>query len=81
MTKLETGIYLVFWHDVLQRVNKTSQKLQSYDIDLNTSIELLKSLRSYVESLRNNFNNYETLGKKNIGVRRVRPATKASTQT
>ena len=63
MSRLETGIYIVFWNTILQRVNATSLKLQSCNADLNTSIALLKSLRQYIESTRNDFQNYETLGK------------------
>ena len=43
--------------------NKISLKLQSCDLDFNTSISLLKSLKSFVESMCDNFDNYEVLGK------------------
>lgn len=65
--KLETNIYIVFWNDILKRINLTSLKLQSCNSDLNTSIALLKSLKSFIESLRDNFEKYEVLGKEKSG--------------
>lgn len=67
LTRLETGIYIAFWNDLLKRVNIVSKKLQSCDIDLNTSIALLKSLEHFFKSLREMFDHYETLGKKISG--------------
>ena len=63
MGKLETGIYIVFWHDILERVNKTSTKLQSCNSNLNTSIAVLKSVKLFIESWRESFDGYQTLGK------------------
>lgn len=45
---LETSIYLFFWSDILERVQTTSLKLQSYNSDLNTSVILSKSLKFFV---------------------------------
>ena len=63
MSRLETCLYIEFWNDILNAVNKISLKLQSCDSDLNTSIGLLITLKLYVESIRENFENYETVGK------------------
>ena len=48
----------------MSRVNTTSLQLQSVDSDLNTSVALLQSLKSFIESVRDDFSNYEILGKK-----------------
>lgn len=66
LIKLETGIYLAFLNELLERVNKTSIKLQSCDSDLNTSIALLKSLKSFIELFREKFDYYEAIGKKSL---------------
>lgn len=50
---LETVFMTIFWTNILERVNKTSKKLQSVDIDLITVVELYQSLIHYIESLRN----------------------------
>lgn len=39
-------------------------KLQSPETDLNTSVASIKSLKSYIENLRDNFDHYESLGQK-----------------
>ncbi|KAJ8685695.1 hypothetical protein QAD02_021488 [Eretmocerus hayati] len=67
MNKLETGVLLVFWNDILDRVNSTSLRLQSYNSDLNSSIILLISLCDYIESLRSRFEFYENRGKELVG--------------
>ena len=63
ISKLETGIYAIFWNDILQMVNRTSLKLQSPETDLNSSLELLKSLKSFIEMKRDDFEYYEEQGK------------------
>ena len=63
MIRLETGIYVHFWNDILQKMNNTSLKLQSPETDLNTSLALLKSLQVAIGGKRNDFNHYENLGK------------------
>ena len=43
--KLETGIYAVFWHGILGRVNATNHTLQDPKLDLNAAVAVLKSLK------------------------------------
>ena len=43
MEKLETIFLTIFWNDILERVNKTSNILQSKDVDILVAIDLLKS--------------------------------------
>ncbi|KAK6186835.1 hypothetical protein SNE40_006103 [Patella caerulea] len=62
MCKLETGFYVGFWATVLERFHRTSVSLQSQSTDLNTAVELLKSLRVFVESLRDRFDDFLTDG-------------------
>ena len=38
MNTLEIAIYTVFWHDILERVIKTSKFLQDPKLDLNTAV-------------------------------------------
>jgi hypothetical protein len=59
MCKLETGIYAVFWHDILNRVNGTSHMLQDPKLDLNTAVAAIKSLKKFVEQKRDCFDSYE----------------------
>ncbi|XP_068203587.1 uncharacterized protein [Palaemon carinicauda] len=48
MLKLETAIHVVFWHDILGRVDATSNTLQYPKLDLITAVAVLKSLESFV---------------------------------
>lgn len=61
----------IFWTNILDRVNKTSKKLQSIDIDLITVVELYQSLIHYVESLRNedSFKIFEDIAIKKSGIK------------
>ena len=56
MSRLETGILVVLWEQILQRFQMTSMSLQSSDQVLNTACSLYESLIGYVETLRNSFN-------------------------
>ena len=49
MCQLETGIYAVFWDEILNRANATSHVLQDPKLDLNTAVAAIKSLKSFVE--------------------------------
>jgi hypothetical protein len=55
MCKLETGFFACFWHAILDRLNSTSKKLQDDQLDLNTAVNLLKSLETFVKSLPDRF--------------------------
>ena len=55
MCKLETGIYAVFWCDILDRVNTTSHMLQDPKLVLNSAVAMLKSLKCVVREKRDAF--------------------------
>jgi hypothetical protein len=38
MLKMQTGLYAVFWNDILGQVNKTSETLQNPRLDVNTAV-------------------------------------------
>ncbi|XP_065658754.1 zinc finger MYM-type protein 1-like [Hydra vulgaris] len=56
---LETGIYMVFRNNFLERVDKTNKLLQDATLDLNTAISAIKSLKNFVQAKRDNFDQYE----------------------
>ena len=62
MCQLEMGIYTVFWNDILERVNATSKILQDPQLDLNSAVAAVKSLRTFIESKRDRFEEYEKEG-------------------
>ncbi|XP_064113565.1 uncharacterized protein LOC135220224 [Macrobrachium nipponense] len=62
MLKLETAIYVVFWHDILGRVDATSNTLQGPKLDLNRAVAVLKSLECFVREKRECFHVYEKKG-------------------
>ena len=62
MSQLETGIYIVFWNYILERVNATSKMLQDSQLDINSTAAAVKSLKIIVESKRDCFNEYEKQG-------------------
>jgi len=64
LSLLETGLYAIFWNDLLQRVNASSQLLQNAGLDLITAVATIKSLKTFVESKRESFTEYETQGAK-----------------
>ena len=63
MKKLETGIMVVLWDQILQRFQMTSAALQSSDQDLNSACALYESLYGYVEALRPTFTDIEDKAK------------------
>ena len=67
MCTLETGIYSVFWHEILDRVNGTNKQLQDPKPDLNAAMETVKSLKSFVETKHECFNEYERQGAEKSG--------------
>jgi len=71
INRLETVFMTIFWTNILERVNKTSKKLQSVDIDLITVVELYQSLIHYIESLRNenSFKILEDIAIKKSGIK------------
>ena len=67
MWKVETGFYTGFWHVILDRFHQTSKSLQSTTTDLNTAVALLKSLSTFVQSLRDRFEEFVTDGAERSG--------------
>lgn len=61
MSKLETVILTMVWNDM----NKTSKVLQSKDVDILAAVDLLKSLKSYLDHMRDEFEDYELAAKAN----------------
>ena len=59
---LETGIYSVFWNEILERVNATSRMLQDPTLDLNAAVAMVVSLKRFVEAKRETFTEYERHG-------------------
>jgi len=55
LSLLETGLYAIFWNDLLQRVNASSHLLQNANLDLITAVATIKSLKTFVESKRESF--------------------------
>ena len=62
MCLLETGIYSVFWNEILERVNATSRKLQDPTLDLNAAVAMVVSLKRFVEAKRETVTEYERHG-------------------
>ena len=62
MCLLETGIYSVFWNDILERVNATSRKLQDPKHDLNAAVTMVVSQKRFVDAERETFTEYEQHG-------------------
>ena len=63
MSYLETGIMAEFWYVFLDRINATSCTLQDSKMDLNTVVQLYKSLIEFIDQQRNDFGTYELRGK------------------
>ena len=59
MTKLEFALMAVFWHRILNQFHRTSKYLQKVELDLNTANNMLQSLVTYVQALREDFENIE----------------------
>lgn len=51
--RFETCLITVIWDKLLQRINTTSKSLQAPSLDMNLGITLLKSLRIYIQNVRN----------------------------
>ncbi|XP_033225915.1 zinc finger MYM-type protein 1-like [Belonocnema kinseyi] len=59
MRKLEIAFMIVFWHEVLDRFNKTSKFLQTVELDVSIGNSMLKSLVHFLESLPDKFEKIE----------------------
>ena len=64
MESLEFAIFSRLWNDILTRFNRVSKFVQAADADISTINSLISSLKSFVQSLRDDFDRYEQEGKK-----------------
>ena len=62
MLQLETGIYTVFWNDILGGANATNKMLQNPKLGLSSAVAAIKSMKTFVESKRDCFKEYEKEG-------------------
>ena len=65
--KLETGIMLIFWDNVLSRFQRTSASLQAADMCLNSAQSQLQSLSPFIESLKSTYSEIEREAKQLTG--------------
>ncbi|XP_013788300.1 zinc finger protein 862-like [Limulus polyphemus] len=63
MEKLEIIFLTILWNDILGRVNKTSKILLSKNVDILVANDLLKSLKVYLQEMRDKFSEYEAKAK------------------
>jgi hypothetical protein len=63
MGSIEIALYAGFWNDKLERFNATNKILQDSKMVLYSAVEALKSLRSFVDSKREKFEEYEAARK------------------
>ena len=68
MCQLETGILASFWYEILGNLNKTSNTIQSLEVQLNTAIACVKSLKTFIGNKRYSFDYYERLGADLTGI-------------
>ena len=64
MESLEFALLSILWNDVLTRFNSVSKSVQATDANLSTVTTLISSLKSFVQSLRDDFDRYEKEAKK-----------------
>ena len=67
MDTLETALMSDIWSVVLSRYNETSIKLQSSSCDLKLATDLLESLHTFTDDLRNRFDEFEDRAKQASG--------------
>ena len=63
MEKLETIFLTILWNEILERVNITSKVLQSKDVNILVAMNLLMSLKMYLQEIRYKFSEYELKAK------------------
>ena len=49
MDQLEYGIHIELWSTIMERFHLTSKALQSATLDINGAVNMLQSLKAYVE--------------------------------
>ena len=63
MSFLETGIMAELWYVLLERIHAISCTFQDSKMDLNTVVQLYKSLIEFIDQQRSEFDIYEQRGK------------------
>ena len=64
---LEIGMFAALWNSVLERVDATNHVLQNPKLDLFTAVAFVKSLKEFIETKRDCFDEYESQGKQLSG--------------
>ena len=59
MEDLEMIFLTILWNDILERMNKTSKVLQSEEVDILVAMNLLESMKTYLQEIRDKFSEYE----------------------
>jgi len=73
MCTLEVAFYAFFWNDILERFDLTSHLLQDPKIVLQTAVNALNSLLSFVQEIRNKYEEYEEKAKQMSGLKDYAP--------
>ena len=81
MLTMETGLYTVFWVDILGQVNNTSETLQNPRLDVNTAASTLASLKRFIQSKRDCFKDYEEKAHKSTNCTEYEINTKRKRKT
>lgn len=63
MEKLEFLILTEMWSTILERIDKTNVNLQKATMTMDVAINLLTSLANFIDTVRNNFDEFESSAK------------------
>ena len=63
MEQFETTLLCILWDSILHRFNAASQSLQATHIELAACVSLYDSLVSFIDSIRDKFEDFETKAK------------------
>lgn len=59
MWKFETALLTIIWDTILQSINRTSKTLQNSSLDISSLVPLYNSLIQFINTVRENLNEYE----------------------
>lgn len=48
MCQLETGIYCIFWYEILDRFNATNKILEAPKLNFNNAVACIKSIKYFI---------------------------------
>ena len=80
MDKLETVLLSKLWNDTLSRFNEESKTIQKANVNLAVVVNLLQSLKDYIQELRDKFEEYEAHAKIKAKQKTYNDCGKRSTQ-